>query len=215
MPSLLALAVAGAFALEPPSPPVEPPPAGIVGSVLGEIPSVGQDAESGEYEGPPFEVVAGAAAHLVLAEVVATHDVAGTVVEEAEVRLVLKGDPGTARVFYVLPSCGCGGPEKAKPGTPLLLFLGPGESVTETRRFWQALDRVAKPSEFFDVALGENGRLAADGDGLVETWFSLPATVPAEAVLDGRGRRRAKRVALDALVGWIQAGAAEAEQPLP
>jgi hypothetical protein len=219
MPSLLALFAAGAFALEPPPPPVETPSNGVVGSVIGGLPSaapVGSLPDEGVERGAPSLTAAlGEAAHVVLAEVVDTHDVAGTPVEEAEVRLVLRGDPGVARVFYTVSSCGCGEPEKAKPGTPVLLLLAPGADVQQTRRFWQALDRIAKPSDFFDVVWSGSGRLVADADGLVETWLSLPASVPARRVGESSGRLAGKRVALDALVAWIQERAAEAEQPLP
>jgi hypothetical protein len=128
---------------------------------------------------------------------------------------VLRGDPGVSRVFYAVSSCGCGEAEKAKPGTPVLLLLSSGAELQQTRRFWQALDRIARPSEFFDVVWGESGRLAAGADGLVATWFSLPPAVPFQRIADDAGRTHGRRVALDALVAWILEHVAAAEDPLP
>lgn len=217
MPIRLALVVAGSFFLEPP-PPVEAPSSGVVGSVIGGVPSGGPVAASddlAEHAGPPLHVALEQAVHVVLAEVVDTHDVAGTPVEEAEIRLVLRGDPGVARVFYTVSPCGCGEPEKATPGAPVLLLLASGAEVAQTRRFWQALDKVARPSEFFDVVWGGAGRFAPDADGLAETWLSLPPGVPTQPSVATGGRPASRRVALDSLVAWIQASTAAAEDPLP
>jgi hypothetical protein len=211
MPSLLAVVVAGALFFDPPA---EPPASGVVGSVIGGLPAASSD-DVDERGGPPLAAAIRQATVVVLAEIVETHDVAETPVEEAEVRLVLHGDPGVSRVFYAVSGCGCGVPEKARPGTAVLLLLTSGEEVQQTRRFWQALDGIARPSEFFDVVWSGGGRLAAGPDGLVETWLSLPTSVPSQRDADGRGRPRARRVALDALVAWIQEQASATEEPLP
>jgi hypothetical protein len=208
MVSVLALTVVAAFALDPPVGPSEPAvdspvdDAGVPSGVTGEPDDGGR---------LPLQFALAQAELVVLAEVVTTHDVAGEPVEEAAVTRVLKGTASVSRVLYALPSCGCGGPARSKAGTPLLLFLGSGTEVQQTRRFWRALDDVAKPDEFFDVFWSGAGRLTAGEDGLAETWLGVPETVPSQAIA---GRARVRKVGLDSLAAWIEERQAAADTPL-
>jgi 8-oxo-dGTP diphosphatase len=154
------------------------------------------------------------AQHVVLAEVVDTHEVEGEAVEEAAITQVLKGAPGVSHVFYRTRACNCetAMAEQTKPGTPVLLLLSAGAEVRERRAFWQALDKLARPGEFFDLFWGPGGRLAADADGLVETWLTLPESLPAQPAAGVRAGVR--RVAIDALVAFVQDRLAAPDEPL-
>jgi hypothetical protein len=102
--------------------------------------------------------------------------------------------------------------EQTKPGTRVLLLLSAGAEVRERRAFWQALDKLARPGEFFDLFWGPGGRLAADADGLVETWLTLPESLPAQPTAGVRAGVR--RVAIDALVAFVQDRLAAPDEPL-
>jgi hypothetical protein len=209
MVSVLALAIAFS-APAPLEPPVD-----ASGSAIGVAGSV-SGAPAEEEGRPPLLGALQQAQHVVLAEVAATHDVAGETVEEATVTRVLKGSPGVSRVFYTISSCGCGAAarDKPKPGTPVLLLLTAGTEVEQKRSFWQALDELARPAEFFEVAWGGLGRLAADENGFVETWLALPDPVAAQPVAGGAGRAGVRRVALDTLVAWVEDRLAASGEPL-
>jgi hypothetical protein len=164
---------------------------------------------------PTFLAALQQAPSVVVAEVVETHDLEGEPVEEATITQVLKGAPGVNRVLYRTSSCSCLSElQKAKAGTPVLLLLSPGTDVRERRSFWQALDKVARPGEFFDLSWGPLGRLLPDGDGFVETGLPLPDSLPARTSGGSRGTRERRLVAFDVLVAWIQDRLAASEEPL-
>lgn len=165
--------------------------------------------------GPPFSAALEQATYVVLAEIAETHEVAGETVEEATVTQVLKGSLGAGRIFYKADSCGCtSSPTKAKAGSRVLLLLSPGSEVQERRSFWQALDRLARPDEFFDLWWGPVGRLVPDAEGFVTMPLALPDSVPTRAATATSDSPSRRLVAFDVLVAWVQEHFAAADAPL-
>ncbi len=177
------------------------------------------DAPADEPAGPPISAALEQSPYVVLAEIVESHDLAGATVEEATVTQVLKGSLDAGRIFYRIDSCGCGPrPTAPKAGSRVLLLLSPGSEVQERRSFWQALDRIARPEEFFEIVWGPTGRLVPDPNGFVTPFLALPESVPtrsvvatADATADAPVRRQ---VAFDVLLAWLQDHLAAAGAPL-
>jgi hypothetical protein len=86
--------------------------------------------------------------------------------------------------------------------------------VQERRSFWQALDRLARPDEFFDLGWGPVGRLVPDTEGFVTMPLALPDSVPPRSTAATADAPPRHLVAFDVLVAWVQEHFAAADAPL-
>lgn len=139
----------------------------------------------------PLDALVARARYVVLAEVVAVHDVAEAQVVEVRLLESLKNDLPGSRFFYPLFDWE-GENESRREGTRLLLFVGQQSGFQGTRRFWQALDRLRDDAPFGE--LGYLGAMAISTDGslveiprgvilppTVETWQDPPRLEGEEA----------------------------------